>query len=480
MKNILAGLILPLLIMMTSGCSNLDFAGASGSGVTNTGEGAPEYVDTGSANQAALRQQRLSAMVQSWESQRQGLGNQDYIVGQDDVLDFSVFALENPDEASIFTREVTKEGTVDLPLVGNLHVEGLSAAQIKKAVSDVYNEKFIRNPRVSVTVKEYKSAPVVISGAVNAPGVYFLTHNSSTVLELLSMANGLTDEASSELKIVRSKSFGSPPPTTGSQVTSAPKVSGEAPEDTGEVYDFSVFEGPIDGPQIADGVTNGIIQSEAGTPDGDVLQDDDSKSKRGFFGRKKKIADETTGTGDGEDGPQVDHSIIVEVDGIIITNIASATEDPDPEAMLVDDTTETIIVDLDRLVDNGDLSQNVTITGGDVVTVPTRKSEHVYIMGYVANPGKIEIEKGKRVRELWAIAQVGGLSPSARPQNCVLIRERNLNRVPVDLRAIAKGIDPPLYMEAGDTLIVGSSSMMKIVEYIKPSVGAGVSASPIP
>ncbi|MDE0837745.1 MAG: SLBB domain-containing protein, partial [Kiritimatiellae bacterium] len=153
---------------------------------------------------------------------------------------------------------------------------------------------------------------------------------------------------------------------------------------------------------------------------------------------------------------------------------------PTDDDVAQEDAAKTIVIDLERLVDYGDLSHNATITGGDLITIPARISEYVYVIGYVSSPGAIEIEKGNRVRALWALAQVGGLNSSARPQNCMLIRERAMTRIPVNLRSIARGSAPPLYMEPGDMLIVGSSTMMKIFEWVKPTASAGVSASPIP
>jgi len=44
----------------------------------------------------------------------------------------------------------------------------------------------------------------------------------------------------------------------------------------------------------------------------------------------------------------------------------------------------------------------------------------------------------------------------------------------VDLTKIARGVRPPLYMEPGDTLVVGSSTIAKLSEFIRPSVGAGI------
>jgi hypothetical protein len=47
----------------------------------------------------------------------------------------------------------------------------------------------------------------------------------------------------------------------------------------------------------------------------------------------------------------------------------------------------------------------------------------------------------------------------------------------VDLTKIARGVRPPLYVEPGDTLVVGSSAIAKMSEFLRPSVGAGAQYS---
>ena len=474
MKQALTYMMFPLLLVLGSGCSNLDLAGASVSDVTGFGNDKPNYVNNEPELMAKKRQERLANMMVKWERQRQGLGDHDYMIGQDDILGISIFALETPDEASEFSREVTKEGTIDLPLVGELRVVGLNAAQVKKAMKDAYGEKFIRNPRISVAVEEYKSSPVVISGAVNAPGVYYLTHNSSTVLELLSMADGLTDEAGSELMIIRSLA------TDGSSDEPAAK---EAVEEEDPInYDFSVFDATDENVPLTESTLDPAVAPPPAAAQPDENRDQVTEKKRkpggwgGLFGKKNKDGEAPTEAPD-PDTPPVD----TRDDRNTLTVSASKPETgPTDDDVAQEDAAKTIVIDLERLVDYGDLSHNATITGGDLITIPARISEYVYVIGYVSSPGAIEIEKGNRVRALWALAQVGGLNSSARPQNCMLIRERAMKRIPVDLRSIARGSAPPLYMEPGDMLIVGSSTMMKIFEWVKPTASAGVSASPVP
>lgn len=70
------------------------------------------------------------------------------------------------------------------------------------------------------------------------------------------------------------------------------------------------------------------------------------------------------------------------------------------------ETTRRISVDLDRLLNAGDLSQNITLQHRDLVHVP---KSVFYIYGEVNRPGAYRLEKGITVRR--AIALAGGLTP---------------------------------------------------------------------
>jgi len=136
-------------------------------------------------------------------------------------------------------------------------------------------------------------------------------------------------------------------------------------------------------------------------------------------------------------------------------------------------------VDLSELVDRGNLLLNVRVGGGDVLLVPPRAEEHIYVLGYVRQPGAYKLGATGRVDALRAVAFGGGLTGMARPGNSFLIRQSSDGQVaiPVDLRKIADGRLPPLYLQAGDTLVVGTSTLARMSEFIAPSMGATVSAS---
>jgi polysaccharide export outer membrane protein len=123
---------------------------------------------------------------------------QDYIVGEGDVLQISVY--DNPDLN--ITARVEGDGTIIFPLVGVVGVEGLTVTQISNKLGNLLADGYIIDPQVSVFIREFKSRKVIIMGQVNSPGLYEL-RGTKTLLEILSSAGGLTQNAGDKAIIKR-------------------------------------------------------------------------------------------------------------------------------------------------------------------------------------------------------------------------------------------------------------------------------------
>ena len=125
---------------------------------------------------------------------------------------------------------------------------------------------------------------------------------------------------------------------------------------------------------------------------------------------------------------------------------------------------------------------NLWVGSGDMMTIQPQAKEFVYVLGYVQRPGAYEISSGKEVNVLQAVAMAGGLSSSARAQNaCLLRQEQNGQKmIPLDLTKMANGIEVPTSMLPTDTLVIGSSFLARLAEFVKPSVTAGASVTPVP
>ncbi|RKX31753.1 MAG: hypothetical protein DRP22_03325, partial [Verrucomicrobia bacterium] len=142
-----------------------------------------------------------------------------------------------------------------------------------------------------------------------------------------------------------------------------------------------------------------------------------------------------------------------------------------------------LVVPLEDLLEAEGAAANVTVRPGDIVLIPPREERYVYVLGYVQRPGAYSLSGDEKVDAVRGVALAGGLLPTARAQNSFLVRVREDGRqevVPVDLVRMARGKVPPVYLQPGDTLVVGSGMLARLSEFIRPSLGAGVSYTPMP
>ncbi len=90
---------------------------------------------------------------------------------------------------------IDARGRVNLPLIGEIAIGGLTLNEAQTAIENAYKDgRFLRNPQVTVSVEEYAPREVSIQGAIRTPGRYTLPIESTlTVVELVTKAGGLTD-----------------------------------------------------------------------------------------------------------------------------------------------------------------------------------------------------------------------------------------------------------------------------------------------
>jgi len=113
------------------------------------------------------------------------LTTKDYRIGPEDLIEIQVFGVDQLTR----TVRVNSRGNVSLPLVGTVHVGGLTGSEAEAVVVSKLAESYLQDPQVSLFIKEYTSQRVVVEGAVNKPGVYPL-RGSTSLLQTLAMAGG--------------------------------------------------------------------------------------------------------------------------------------------------------------------------------------------------------------------------------------------------------------------------------------------------
>ncbi len=118
-------------------------------------------------------------------------------LGAGDVIDLRVFGEEDLSGE----YQVSPEGTLRLPLIGRIIVEGLSMNELAVKVTDLYNAKYLKNAQVSVFVKAYNSRRIYVLGQVRTAGPFDYDENM-TVIAAIALAGGLGDSADASRTIV--------------------------------------------------------------------------------------------------------------------------------------------------------------------------------------------------------------------------------------------------------------------------------------
>ncbi len=128
----------------------------------------------------------------------QKMDTADYRIGPKDLLDISVFGLDELTK----TVRVSEDGKISLPLVGEVEVEGITKTELEKKLGQLLEEKYLQNPQVTVFISEYQSKRVSVLGAVRNPGPYELL-GRRTLLQVISQAGGITNESGKEIIVIR-------------------------------------------------------------------------------------------------------------------------------------------------------------------------------------------------------------------------------------------------------------------------------------
>ena len=151
---------------------------------------------------------------------RAKVGGGPYHVVTGDVLELSipsvlqVFTAElpaSPDQVTPLVCRISDNGTIRLPIVGEIDVSGKSLAEIELAIIDAYYPKYsVVVPPIFARVMEYNTSKVSITGAVQKPGIYSLPSDQMSLVALLMQAEGIVDEGAAVIRIIHNNDQSDP------------------------------------------------------------------------------------------------------------------------------------------------------------------------------------------------------------------------------------------------------------------------------
>jgi polysaccharide export outer membrane protein len=342
----------------------------------------------------------------------------DYIIGSGDTLSIDVFDVK---ELSRDVR-VSQTGTIGLPLVPvRLKVKGLTESQAEQKIAEVLQANgLVSHPEVSVAVKDRRSKPITVVGAVPHPMVYQADH-PVTLLEVLAEAGGVASDAGDTAIVTRPTSS-----DDDNDPNEPPAISNEDVIPPAGSKDMTPAPAPA--PQV--NPAQPIFPSASPTPDNKPPSS-----------------------------------------SVPMKNAATPTEAPA--------LGNTITVNLNDLMESGDATNNIILQAGDIVTVP--HAGIVYVFGAIGRPGGYVLANDRsHMTTLKMLALAGGLNRTAKSDHAVIIRkdeQGQQHEQMVDLKKIVQRKAEDVQLRPSDILYVPDSTGKQVLiraSEIALSLGSGV------
>lgn len=129
---------------------------------------------------AVVEEQQIVELAKG--TQGQSTKEDDYLIAPEDVLDINVWKDDNLTKVAT----VDKDGFITLPYLNKVKAAGLTTKELANFMAEkLKSDKYLLEPKVTVSVKEYRGQKVMVFGMVRKPGMHFLK-GKTYVLDFLS------------------------------------------------------------------------------------------------------------------------------------------------------------------------------------------------------------------------------------------------------------------------------------------------------
>ncbi|WP_169853055.1 polysaccharide biosynthesis/export family protein [Anaerohalosphaera lusitana] len=133
----------------------------------------------------------------------------EYRLVQGDMLEFQMPAVLAKTDVQIESEQffihrtrVASDGTIQIPVIGQVHAAGKTLVELEKTVTDAFYPRYARNkPAIVANISQYQKAKVSITGAVENPGVYSLRSDQMSLVSLIMEAGGVVEDGAAVIKI---------------------------------------------------------------------------------------------------------------------------------------------------------------------------------------------------------------------------------------------------------------------------------------
>jgi len=294
-----------------------------------------------------------------------------YRIGVDDIL--SIYVWKNEDIS--MDVPVRSDGNVSLPLIGDIHAEGLDIPEFKIVIAEKY-DAYIKDPQITVTCKVPNSLQVSIVGAVVKPETYvgpatmtYTLRGDRTLLSILSVVSIESDADLAESYIIRDDVI----------IPVNLKVLLED-GDTSQ----NVILHPQDTIVISEPLKEIVLLGEVKTPG------------RYKTNRNSTVLDALSRAG----------GINAERANLYMAYLARDND--------------VLPINFKRLLDYGDMNQNILLNHGDIIYIPSNNENKVFVVGEVNVPGVRYFTDPLDLME--AISSCRGFKETANRSQVVVVR----------------------------------------------------------
>jgi polysaccharide export outer membrane protein len=330
----------------------------------------------------------------------------DYVIGRGDLVSLEVFDVP---ELSRDLR-VSQTGTIGIPLIPvRLYVAGLNEMQMQQKVTEVLEANgLVSHPQVMVSVKEKRSKPITIVGAVAHPMVY-QADRAVSLIQILAEAGGIAADAADTVIITR----------------------GAGPEEAHSNEPPEI--GPEDNVSATNPAAADLAPAAVATSNAAAVGQSSSANTQPATPAPENAASQTA----------------AQTAGSVAVPPPIGNNDAPPMANI-------ITVNLAELLERGNTQNNIQLQAGDVVTVP--HAGIVYALGAVQRPGGFVASNDRaQLSTLKVLALAGGMTRIAKKDRAVIIRKDSTGRqisIPVDLGKIVQQKSEDVRMMSSDILYI--------------------------
>lgn len=361
--------------------------------------------------------------------------NREYIIGPGDTILVTIYELRIPGVDDQQQRRVTETGDVRLAIVGNVQASGRSPSQLERDIAKKLDQdNKLRDATVSVQLLDSRQNTYTVftqstQGGTRS-GTFVIPKPEFRLIEALTIAGGIPGRTR-RVYVIRQAAL----EPAGSTGETGGNEGGEEPAPA-----------PLDPAELLEGIELGLDNAgpsdRLAPPTGvEASLNPPSESGQWVF----------------IDGNWVQ----VEDDSEVSSSLIDPAEDEKYLAELGKLVTQRIIEVPFQALKGGDMRYNIVIRPGDVISVPDPNAGFVYVMGQIARPGAYTIPGEMELTLYRLIASAGGLADLAWPEKVDLIRQINDHEqaiIRLDLRAIAQGTEPDIYLKTNDVINIGTSA----------------------